>query len=332
MLNHHGTGMRLSQGDIGNAARSIGLPTAALLAWVEIEVGPNGRGFDDENRLMILPEPHRFYAELGAGAKRSRAVKEGLAYQKWGTKPYSKSFSARHSQLDRMAAIDEAAALKATSQGMPQILGMNHLASGYPSPLAMWDGFLLGEKEQLEAMCRLLVDWGLPKTLINKDLTNPDSWRAAALRYNGKAYAKHNYHGRLAAAFKKHSAGEPMTLPPSPVEVPVAFTLLQKGMKGEAVMNLQNDLALRGYDPGPIDGRYGAKTESAVRAFQKRFGLQVDGKVGPATMKRLQATPANVVGMKAPQQAWPQQQNKGWLAQLIDAILDVLFSLISKRQ
>jgi hypothetical protein len=32
-----------------------------------------------------------------------------------------------------------------------------------------------------------------------------------------------------------------------------------------------------GYDPGPVDGKYGPKTEKAVRAFQKDHGLAVDG-------------------------------------------------------
>lgn len=38
-----------------------------------------------------------------------------------------------------------------------------------------------------------------------------------------------------------------------------------------------------GYDPGPIDGRHGPKTDRAVRDFQRDHGLGVDGIWGPKT-------------------------------------------------
>ena len=39
-----------------------------------------------------------------------------------------------------------------------------------------------------------------------------------------------------------------------------------------------------GYDPGPTDGKYGAKTQAATRAFQTDFGITpADGRPGPAT-------------------------------------------------
>ena len=38
-----------------------------------------------------------------------------------------------------------------------------------------------------------------------------------------------------------------------------------------------------GFDPGPIDGIRGPRTEAAVRAFQHSRDLVVDGIVGPKT-------------------------------------------------
>ena len=57
---------------------------------------------------------------------------------------------------------------------------------------------------------------------------------------------------------------------------------------------LQTRLAALGYAPGSIDGKAGQKTTAAVKAFQREFGLVVDGIVGPNTTKALEraTTPA----------------------------------------
>lgn len=52
---------------------------------------------------------------------------------------------------------------------------------------------------------------------------------------------------------------------------------------------LQQLLKRAGFDPGPLDGIPGRRTTQAVREFQARFRLQVDGVVGPATMAALHA-------------------------------------------
>jgi peptidoglycan hydrolase-like protein with peptidoglycan-binding domain len=63
---------------------------------------------------------------------------------------------------------------------------------------------------------------------------------------------------------------------------------LQRGSQGAAVVALQRVLLrFRGAntptDPGGSDGVFGAKTESAVRAYQIAQGLTVDGAVGDRT-------------------------------------------------
>ena len=64
--------------------------------------------------------------------------------------------------------------------------------------------------------------------------------------------------------------------------------LLRKGMSGDAVLNLQASLQKAGYYNGAIDGNFGPVTESAVLNFQSDKYLDVDGIVGPATLKTLQ--------------------------------------------
>lgn len=63
---------------------------------------------------------------------------------------------------------------------------------------------------------------------------------------------------------------------------PASLPTLRRGSKGDAVKFLQERLSLMGYSL-VIDGEFGAKTEAAVKQFQKDRGLTVDGIVGSKT-------------------------------------------------
>ena len=63
---------------------------------------------------------------------------------------------------------------------------------------------------------------------------------------------------------------------------------LRRGSRGEAVRDLQQRLTALGHDLATDElGRLGELTESAVRAFQDRRGLRVDGVVGRQTWSAL---------------------------------------------
>jgi len=62
---------------------------------------------------------------------------------------------------------------------------------------------------------------------------------------------------------------------------------LQRGSSGSAVKQVQSKLKSWGYYSGSVDGIFGSATESAVKAFQRKNGLTVDGKVGSQTLKAL---------------------------------------------
>ncbi|MEL7603931.1 MAG: M14 family zinc carboxypeptidase, partial [Bacillota bacterium] len=64
--------------------------------------------------------------------------------------------------------------------------------------------------------------------------------------------------------------------------------VLKPGTYGSDVMEVQALLRKIGLDPGPVDGRYGQRTRSAVAAFQRRFGLMPDGIVGANTWRTLE--------------------------------------------
>ena len=63
--------------------------------------------------------------------------------------------------------------------------------------------------------------------------------------------------------------------------------LLGRGSKGPEVIELQKKLAQLGYVVGTADGKFGPKTETAIRRFQKERGLRVDGLAGTQTIKEL---------------------------------------------
>jgi uncharacterized protein (TIGR02594 family) len=59
------------------------------------------------------------------------------------------------------------------------------------------------------------------------------------------------------------------------------------GSKGERVRALQNRLEALGFEVGQVDGDFGMRTLSAVKAFQRSKGLTADGVVGPITWQKL---------------------------------------------
>jgi peptidoglycan hydrolase-like protein with peptidoglycan-binding domain len=68
-------------------------------------------------------------------------------------------------------------------------------------------------------------------------------------------------------------------------ERPTFDRLLTRG----DVQIAEEHLQAFGFDPGPIDGRFTAQTQAALRAYQARYGLPVSGQLDYAT--RLQLLP-----------------------------------------
>ncbi len=63
--------------------------------------------------------------------------------------------------------------------------------------------------------------------------------------------------------------------------------VIQQGNTGNTVKNMQRKLKNWGYYKGSIDGIFGAQTKEAVKYFQRKNGLKVDGIVGPKTLAAL---------------------------------------------
>lgn len=86
---------------------------------------------------------------------------------------------------------------------------------------------------------------------------------------------------------------EPASLTPRWVhfderQVAYGYPLVRQGSRGVYVCILQDGLTTLGYNTGGLDGVFGDLTNSAVRNFQSKNGLIVDGLVGNNTWSTLQ--------------------------------------------
>ena len=67
----------------------------------------------------------------------------------------------------------------------------------------------------------------------------------------------------------------------------VQTAVLKQGATGGEVKEVQRRLKQWGYYNGAVDGVYGPATVKAVKAFQKKNGLTVDGIAGKSTYAAL---------------------------------------------
>lgn len=182
---------RMTAQGVQNAALHIGVDERTMRAVMQVE--SRNSGYDAKGRLLILYEPHVMWRSLPP-VRRETARANGLAYPEWGVRPYPRD---SYPIFERAQQFDREAACKAVSMGVGQVLGENHLRCGYTSAWAMYQALSQSEDEQLMAMARFIRSRGLSDELQRRD------WAGFAKAYNGPRYAEHNYHGKLAAAWKK---------------------------------------------------------------------------------------------------------------------------------
>ncbi|MTV31421.1 DUF3380 domain-containing protein [Rhodoblastus acidophilus] len=187
-----GSALRLSDIDLPTIGATIGCGEDEIHAVLDVE--SRGSGFDKHGRPIILFEPHIFYRLLsGPGPDlRARAVREGLAYENWGEKPYPAD---SYPRLKAAMLINETAALKSASWGLGQLLGSNHAAAGYATVQDMVAAFCASERNQLAGMIAFIKSEGLDRALRNH------KWADFARGYNGPSYAKNQYSTRLLRRF-----------------------------------------------------------------------------------------------------------------------------------
>jgi peptidoglycan hydrolase-like protein with peptidoglycan-binding domain len=90
-----------------------------------------------------------------------------------------------------------------------------------------------------------------------------------------------------------------------------ALATLRQGDSGDAVRDLQNRLTAAQCYEGPMTGYFGSLTRSAVEACQQRYGIGVDGVVGPQTMAALNGGAPAATAPTAAASSGLQQGSRG---------------------
>lgn len=190
---------KLTSAQIESQAKALGIEAACLRAVIEVEC--KGSGFNADGTPVILYERHIMRRRLIANNKQSvlsvmEVKRPDLCAKTAGGYGL---YSIQHQKLSDAAKFDRTSALESCSWGIGQVMGYHWYALGYNSLQSFVNAMYKDEASQLEAMCRYIKVNGLVNALKNKD------WKAFALGYNGKDYAKNSYDIKLANAEKKWS-------------------------------------------------------------------------------------------------------------------------------
>ena len=298
-----GAARRRSPQAFADAARMLGCEVAAFQAVVDVEA--NGIGFDNHGRPKALYEPHKFWKHA-TKAQREKAAKQGLAYPKWKPRNYPKD---SYPRIAAAMQINADAALKATSWGLPQILGENYELAGYDSAEQMVEAFCAGEDAQIAAMAHFIKSTGLDRHLRSKN------WAKLAEGYNGKAYAEHGYDRKLLIAYRKRAAAAPALFMLSiedvedphveqaptwnaPVDEEHAEIIDHDPRDDrEKVASVQQRLRDLGYfEVGKVDGDRLGRTQDAILAFRRANNLPLTTEIDDELLTALSKAAPRQIG------------------------------------
>jgi len=184
--------------DFTHAAWLLGCDVPAIQAVAKVEAGPHG-AFLDSGEPVILFEPHIF-SRLTNGAHDWKRIPDTKA--KWGVISYPDwkpgfygPVSAQHTRLNFAADLNREAALKSTSWGLFQIMGMNHARCNYPDLQRFINAMYRSVGDHLLAFCQFIRS---DKHLV--DALRSHDWGTFKTIYNGPG--RNDYASRMAKAYE----------------------------------------------------------------------------------------------------------------------------------
>jgi len=234
-----GQGFALDQGGMSQVCDALQVQASEI--WTVVKVETRGCGFLADRRPVILFERHIFSRETEG---RFDDLHSDISNRTPGG--YGAGGANQYDRLCQAMALDRKAALRSASWGIGQVMGFNAEIAGYPDVETMVDAMTRSENDQILAMASFLTSKGLDRHLRNY------SWDKFAYGYNGSAYKKNNYDGKLKEFFEIYSEGQLPDL---------------------VVRAAQLYLTYLGYQPGPVDGLVGSKTRKALNSFMAEKGM-----------------------------------------------------------
>jgi hypothetical protein len=258
-LDFSGAGTPLTANGLAGVLATVGAPATNL--WAVLAVETSGCGFLPDRRPKILFERHIF--------ARLTGHHYDVAHPEISGPRDPNAYGARGAhQYDRLAiaiGLDRNAALQSASWGLGQIMGENHVATGFADAESMVAAFAKSEDDQLEGMAAFIAANGMKPALAGGD------WAGFASRYNGPSYAANDYDGKL----KTFNA-----------------TYTANGCPDIDVRAAQVLMTYLNYPVHGIDGQMGPNTRQALQTAQAALGVPVTGAADAATLAALSAAVA----------------------------------------
>jgi hypothetical protein len=254
---------RVNEERIIEAARQLKIEPELLLAFTKVE-SPKGPYLPD-GRPNILFEAHVFSRNTSP-AHKFDDTHPSISSRSWNRSLYGKGGANQYTRLFKAMALDPRAALMACSWGSWQVLGENYAHLGFKTVQDFVLFCVASEANQFEVFLReVKYKKGLLRALQQKDFDD------IAYLYNGAGYRANKYDEKIQAEYEA-----------------LTSNVLRRGSQGPKVVSLQKMLNLHGASPAvAVDGWFGAATDAAVRDLQSRWGVTIDGVVGPETYERL---------------------------------------------
>jgi N-acetylmuramidase len=162
--------MKLTNDQITEIAKSIGVDYAALMAFISVESG--GLGFSsDTGKIIIQFEPSWF-------RKKAPYTPSG----KWSLNKVDRQ-SKEWEAFNDAFKLNPNAAMESTSIGLGQIMGLHYTRLGYKTVGEMWEDFKKGEYQQVLGIAKFIsTDSRLLAALKARN------WHLVATHYNGSKY------------------------------------------------------------------------------------------------------------------------------------------------
>lgn len=188
------TSKTLTDRDISNAAKELGIQEAWIRAFIQKEVKDAGRnGFlKDGVRPTILYERHIFHRLTGGIYSKTYP---DISNSRPGG--YGRSAD-QHNRLGKAAILNRDAALQSTSWGLFQVMGNNWKDLGYKSLQEFINSMYESESKQLDAFVRYVKVNNLDRHM------RLGNFATVARLYNGPNYKQNKYDTDLKKYFLRY--------------------------------------------------------------------------------------------------------------------------------